>query len=629
MSFNQISIAQKSLYSANNDLATAMQRLSTGCRINSSKDDAAGLSLSSKLSNSINGLNMAYQNTQNGISFLNIADDALSTMSKDIQKIRDLAVQAANGIYSSNERLMLDTEAQQRKINIKQNIATTSFGDKKVFYDATTDNINQISEAEALSKGYTVIKSADDFINNIPQNGAGTAGKTYVLTGNIDMSSITNYIAKTGFAGIFDGNGYTISNLNINQPGATQLGLFGTVFNGATIKNVTLNNFSITGSDANGALAGEIAGSTITNCKITNSTIQSTGFDAGGLIGVSQNSAISNCEFNGSVSGDHFNVGGILGRDNNDSTISQCAASGTINAISGNAGGILGVAGNAGKISECYSSANVKGSWSGGLIGAIDRSSTNIENSYATGSVTQVSGGPLGGLIGRTIQPGAIVKNCFSTGAVNGAFINDIGGLDGSTGANFSNNFWNTETSGRTNGVQNTNVAGVTGLSSAQMADKNNFLNAGYSEGIWDFNEVGRPQLAWQAQNKLKLQIGGNNNANSQLTIDSSFSLGTFDIHLSTVSGARDAIDKCDKLLNDVVSKQSYFGSSTNRLQSILNSQNTNIENLSASRSNIMDTDVAVETAKLAKSQILQKASISLISKFKSDYSNLLLNLLK
>ncbi|MEI8377113.1 MAG: flagellin [bacterium] len=412
LSFSQSSIIQRSLFSANNSLATAMQRLSTGCRINGAADDAAGLSLSTKLASSIRGFNIANQNTQTGISFLNTADGALSTMTKDVQRIRDLAVQAANGVYSNNERAMLNNEAQQRLEGIKQTINSTSFGDKKIFSDGTTPS-TQMTEAAAIAAGYTVIKTAAEFVANIPQNGAATAGKTYMLMGDIDMSSIANYTAKTNFSGTFDGNGYKISNLTINKPGVDDQGLFGrNAANTSQFKNLTLNNFNITGNNYTAALMGSCWGTTtnIDNVKITNSTIQ--GFNnVGGLIGFTNTAVISNCTANCNISGSGINTGGLIGWMNFGGSISKSSSSGSVSGI-GSIGGIIGKHEGYGTatITECSSSASVSCSTAGnnstgGLIGIAgnDNLDLTVQNCYTTGDVVNGSGF-IGGTFEGTYQ---------------------------------------------------------------------------------------------------------------------------------------------------------------------------------------------------------------------------------
>lgn len=620
LSFNQSSILQRNLFSANNSLATAMKRLSTGLRVNGASDDAAGLSLSTKLSSSINGFNIANQNTQTGISFLNTADGALSTMSQDVQRIRNLAVQAANGVYSNSERNMINNEAQQKLEGIKQTIATTSFGDKKIFNDdeRPTYNVNKISESQAIANGYILIKSAQDFINNIPQNGASSAGQTYILMCDIDMSSISSYTPKTNFAGTIKGNGFSISNLTINQPNQSNVSLFGTTQSSAVIENLTLNNFNMTGNNTVSGLIASGSGN-ITNVSITNSSIKAQGQSAGGLIGkINNTTSLNNCYADANIIGSS-DAGGLVGTNSNTTQIWQSSSKGEVQGQY--AGGIIG-RNNSGAltITESISSASVTGTvgWDGGGIIGLANTAITMQNCFATGELTNASG-----LIGN--ENGSSIQNCFAMGKVTGIG----GGLIGSGSGTYQNCFWNITTSNKITAKISTNLAGAVGLLDNQMQNSDTFLNANYSNTVWDFGFSGYPKLSWQTQNNVELQIGAEADLNSRIKINTALSMDNIKIDLSNAQGARDAIDKCDQLLQTISDKRSSIGASTNKLQSTLTSNSLRIENLSASKSTLMDTDMAIETAGMMKSQILKQASISLLSKYKNNYSELLLNLLK
>ncbi|MBN0712805.1 flagellin, partial [Pseudomonas aeruginosa] len=95
---------------SSNDLNTSLQRLTTGYRINSAKDDAAGLQISNRLSNQISGLNVATRNANDGISLAQTAEGALQQSTNILQRIRDLALQSANGSNSDADRAALQKE---------------------------------------------------------------------------------------------------------------------------------------------------------------------------------------------------------------------------------------------------------------------------------------------------------------------------------------------------------------------------------------------------------------------------------------------------------------------------------------------------------------------------------------
>jgi flagellin len=119
--------AQRNLANTNQTMATAMQRLSSGLKINSAADDAAGLAISQRMTAQINGMNVAEQNANNGISMTQTADSALGQISDMMQRMRELGVQAMNGTNSSGDQADLNTEYQQLSQEITRTIASTSF----------------------------------------------------------------------------------------------------------------------------------------------------------------------------------------------------------------------------------------------------------------------------------------------------------------------------------------------------------------------------------------------------------------------------------------------------------------------------------------------------------------------
>lgn len=124
--------AQRNLTSSQGSLATSLQRLSSGLRINSAKDDAAGLAISERFSTQIRGLNQATRNANDGISLSQTAESALVEVSNNLQRIRELAVQSANSTNSSSDRQALNAEVQQRIEEINRVASQTAFNGLKV-----------------------------------------------------------------------------------------------------------------------------------------------------------------------------------------------------------------------------------------------------------------------------------------------------------------------------------------------------------------------------------------------------------------------------------------------------------------------------------------------------------------
>ena len=131
--------AQRNLTSSQGDLATAMQRLSSGLRINSAKDDAAGLAISDRMTSQIRGLNQAARNANDGISMAQTAEGALQETTNILQRMRELAIQAANDTNSSSDRASLQAEVNQLQQEMTRIASSTSFNNRNVL-DGTLNN---------------------------------------------------------------------------------------------------------------------------------------------------------------------------------------------------------------------------------------------------------------------------------------------------------------------------------------------------------------------------------------------------------------------------------------------------------------------------------------------------------
>jgi flagellin len=113
-------------------MATSMQRISSGLRVNSAKDDAAGLAIAERMNTQVRGMNVAIRNANDGISLSQTAEGGLNEIGNMLQRMRELAVQSANGTNSDSDRLNLDAEYQQLDQEIGRIKDTTQFNGKKV-----------------------------------------------------------------------------------------------------------------------------------------------------------------------------------------------------------------------------------------------------------------------------------------------------------------------------------------------------------------------------------------------------------------------------------------------------------------------------------------------------------------
>ncbi len=152
--------AQRSASASQGTLAKALQRLSSGLRINSAADDAAGLAISERMTTQVRGLNQAVRNANDGISLLQTTDAALSTVGASLQRIRELAVQAANSTNSVSERAVIQQEIAQLTQEIDRIGRTTTFNGREVFAPSTTSAVgdsNQLAALDGLRSGWLTV----------------------------------------------------------------------------------------------------------------------------------------------------------------------------------------------------------------------------------------------------------------------------------------------------------------------------------------------------------------------------------------------------------------------------------------------------------------------------------------
>ncbi len=343
--------------------------------------------------------------------------------------------------------------------------------------------------------------------------------KHFILTADIDLDPnlprrkvfergvIAAYPARS-FEGVFDGNSHTISHLTIrgmeNPEDNENLGLFGNLMALAQVKNIGLLDICVTVSNRSGytlyigGLVAQNEGLVVDSysCGLVSGSHACL---TGGLVGVNRGT-VTRCSSAASVNSDDQYAGGLVGL--NGGVVNHSYSTGTVSGR-GYVGGLVGH--SLGNIVNCYSSASVSGTSSvGGLVGyngfvGARSGEGSIANCYSTGSVSGMY--YVGGLAGSNSS--SIVAS-YSAGSVSGS--EGVGGLVGVGGARAS--FWDTQTSGQTTS------AGGTGKTTAEMQDRNTFMQAGWDfvgqpdgpHDIWAMPEGGGyPVLSWQLANGFGL----------------------------------------------------------------------------------------------------------------------------
>jgi flagellin len=213
--------AQRQLMNSGNSLDTSFQRLSSGMRINSAKDDAAGLQISDRLTSQINGLNQGNRNANDGISLAQTAEGALDEVTSMFQRMRTLAQQAANGSNTDEDRLAIQEEMRSLSAEVNRVASDTTFGGQNLL-DGTYDAKFQVG-ADAVQTINFSMQTVGATTNSLEANGgftiSGIAGVAAGVTGNTlaelaeGISAIDSSVtaASLDFATTFTADGISVS----------------------------------------------------------------------------------------------------------------------------------------------------------------------------------------------------------------------------------------------------------------------------------------------------------------------------------------------------------------------------------------------------------------------------------
>jgi len=212
--------AQRNLGKSGTALATSMQRLSSGLRINSAKDDAAGLQISNRLTSQISGLNVAVRNAGDGISLAQTAEGALQESTNILHRMRDLSIQAANGSNSPEDRRAIQEEVTQLQQEITRIADTTTFGERKLLDGSFGTESFQVGAKsfETIQMGLSSFSSDDIGTYQLDIQGADSA--TGIGFGAVGAASTTagnvNIISSEGPSGNLSGSTAKELAANIN-----------------------------------------------------------------------------------------------------------------------------------------------------------------------------------------------------------------------------------------------------------------------------------------------------------------------------------------------------------------------------------------------------------------------------
>lgn len=626
-------MVQLSLKKSTIDLNRSIQRMTTGYKINSAKDDAAGYGVAQGMKIKLSSYGVVKKNAEMGTSFLETASNSLELVQTHLQRIRDLTEQAANGTYGKESIDAIQAEISARQKEVDRILDSTEYNGIKVLKaNGFIGNVNRISEDDAKAQGYTVIKTADDLKKILP------SGK-YILMADIDLKN-TTWSSKS-FSGTFEGNGYSISNLdralfydlsggtikNLSVQGETSISL--ALVSQYISSNSTVENVTVTGSVtvANeramnaGALAAYVRGSNvkINNCS-ANATVTSAGISVGVLIGDLETGTITNCSSSGKATG-KGNVGGLIGIASN-LQIRNCITSADVHGTA------------------CEASAHGCDTCAGGFIGTA-LSNVIITNCEASGNVTARSS-ILGGFLGNG-GSGCLIKNCTAKGNVTGNINNEMpedgsknthsaafaGTVNGVTIENCD--AYGTAANGKShnflpNSFATTNMSGVNNIGtikncySATTSDETPFTQPNPNLSAEPTisatpNNTTPLKLNWSyLSDDTSFKIGIDTTNNSYLSVNTGISINIRTLDVKTQQSAQSALDQLDEAIAQITEKQTQIGAMQNRFSSVITSIEVNNENITSALSTIRDADVAKESSAYIRAQILQQASATLLA---------------
>jgi flagellin len=178
---------QRNLGANQSSLATSMQRLSSGLRVNTSKDDAAGLAIASRMETQVRGMNIAARNASDAISLVQTAEGAIGKVSDMLQRMRELAVQAANATNNTGDRANLDAEFQQLGQEVSRTIDNTRFNGSAILAGGAGTSSYQVgaNSTDQVAVVTTQLNNATQ-ITNVTGGGITTTGAASTAMANID-----------------------------------------------------------------------------------------------------------------------------------------------------------------------------------------------------------------------------------------------------------------------------------------------------------------------------------------------------------------------------------------------------------------------------------------------------------
>jgi flagellin len=555
--------AQRNLNRSQNDLQVALQRLSSGLRINSAKDDAAGLAISDRMTAQINGLNQAARNANDGISLSQTAEGALQSSGDLLQRIRELSVQSMNGSNTAGDRAALNTEVQTLTQELQRIATTTQFNGQNIL-DGTFGTVNF-------------------------QVGANANQSIGISSGNFQTNTFGNYriggLAAYTTGGIGDLTAGTIG-ANGDAVGNSLLASGTTGDVSGVVGAAAAGDFRISTGSGNfdvyyrvGASAGEIAAAvnrTGSGVKASATTEVVLGADPTGGAGVN---FVQNSTYSFAISTDTSDPAGNKSIDPKFTTITFKTGGSDDTADVDSASYLSSAV-------QAFNDASAKTGFTAEAV--------QTEDGKWAIKLTNQNGNDL-----------RILNNSYdNTGAAQAILVSDISVLDGDT------NTADALADSLAGGSLDATTGAWTFGSGAWYTGRVVF-DSPNAFSITTTNAVDVVQDANAAGTAAAGTYGAQLQAADAMDV-------------STAESAARTLAIVDSALAAVNDQRARYGALQNRFESTIASLQATSENLTASRSRIQDADFAAETASLTRGQILQQAGVAILAQANALPQNVL-----
>jgi len=555
--------AQRNLMISQGDQNQAMERLSSGKRINSAADDAAGLAISNRMTSQVRGLDQAIRNANDGISLIQTAEGALDETTNILQRMRELSIQSANGTYDDSNRATLDAEVQQLISEIDRISETTKFNGLNIL-DGTLGDVDLQAGADAyetitLSIGATSTDNlgsagGGDIVGTASSNTGGQFAGTFSNTVTINGQDLTSTALNAAtnmdefLAVINDGvSGVEASSFveaTANKSGDGVLSSSESFDVSLTLNDGTVSSFSVIET---GSLDELVAGINEKSEGLVKATVN----DEGRLVLTAEDAATMT----------------ITDDSNTDD------ASGFTSTTFGASVSLTDTEGSS-DIKVDYTATGASLAADAQLLGMDERlEGGDITGSAAASTASSTDDGDL--TINGVVLDGFDVAEDYD---------NDGSAGDSDDIVSYLNAY-----------------SGETGVVASQSSDVLTLNSVDGSEISLDY----RTSAASTVETLLGMQ---------ETNAASSFGNSVADIDISTAAGAQEAIEVIDTALEQINSTRGDLGAISNRLDFTINNLSNVSENVAAARSRIEDADFASESAALSRAQVLQQAGTAMLA---------------